>query len=60
MALNCYTLYNMVFVPYIHLYCLFLQAQHCCHLLTGKVTNQIQEIVHYKEYYQEDGIKLEK
>jgi len=50
----------MVFVPYIYLYSLLLQAQHCCHLLTGKVTNQIQEIVHSKEYYQEDGIKLEK
>jgi hypothetical protein len=50
----------MVFGSYIHLYSLLLLAQHCCHLLTGKFANQIQEIVHSEEYYWEDGIKLGK
>ena len=51
----------MFVTSYIHLwvYCLLLHAQHCCHLV-GKVANKIQESLHYKEYYQEDGIKWEK
>jgi hypothetical protein len=50
----------MLFIPYTHLDCLLLHAQHCCHLIAGKVANKIQESLHSKEYYQEDGTSSEK
>lgn len=50
----------MVFIPYIHLYCLLLNAQQCCYILVKKVANKIQQSLHFKEYYQEDGISWEK
>jgi len=46
------------FIFYMHLHCLLLHAQHCCHHLLGKVANKIQEILHSNEYYHEGGIKL--
>jgi hypothetical protein len=40
----------MVFISYIHLYYQLLHLQHFCHLLTGKVTNKMQEILHLYIY----------
>lgn len=34
----------MVFIPYVHLYCLLLNVQQCCHLLLEKVTNKIKKV----------------
>ena len=48
------------FYAYINLYCLLFHAQRCYGLVVGTVANKIQEILHSKEDYHKDGIKLEK
>lgn len=47
------------FIFYIHLHCLLLHTQHCCHLFFENVANKIQESLHSDEYYHKDGIKSE-
>jgi hypothetical protein len=49
----------MLLVSFIHLYCVLLLEQdccHCCHLLDGKFANKIPEILRSREYYQAYGI----
>ena len=50
----------MIFISYVHLYCLLLNVQQCCYTLVKGVANKIQESLNFKQYYQEDGIRWEK
>jgi hypothetical protein len=52
--------FTVAFVCCIHLYCLLLSTHDCCHLLVGKMENNIQESLHSKEYYHEEKIRSEK
>jgi len=45
-----------VFISYVHLHCLLLRMQACCHLLVGRVANKIQGNFHSEEC-QEGRIK---
>ena len=43
-----------LYIYYTHLSCLLLHTQHCCHLLVGKVPNEVKKSLHSKKYERED------